>query len=423
MISLITMACTAPPDAPASAVPPAVHDPVEFVIRLEAPSGSEAYQRILGVDPETHTAFVAIDNTRRVPRRPEMFWDVLEIDLSSGTVVDRHHTTVGQADPDRRLEFGTLWPLVDTEARFAWLASVFARIDTPMGRGSHQLALSPDRRAVVHHRYGPHRSMPDWLTVRDRDGTVLRQLGAPWGAAYRPAFSPDGASLAVTAHIGDPTGGDPYRLVLVDLASGAPRQIDGLGHAVDLRWTPDGRLYAVETDDGTASPACLREVDLHAGVAVPRVCPEWGNRLHLRLSDDGRHGVLWGHNRHRMDRGTEAVWFDLPSGEITARRGGRIQVVDLREDGVTLIQSHDPLRGDELTVLDVRSGRQASIPGLFSGGGHSRWVRGRLLLGRTVRGQPHLDLVWIDPDQALADATGQARGGEAPPDRSTVTAR
>ncbi len=79
------------------------------------------------------------------------------------------------------------------------------------------------------------------LYVMNGDGSGERLVGTVPGQAQWISWSRDDRTIAVQSHEG--SGGN---IILVDVATGAPRQIthhDDKGNDETPAWTPDGRLY------------------------------------------------------------------------------------------------------------------------------------------------------------------------------------
>jgi WD40 repeat protein/tRNA A-37 threonylcarbamoyl transferase component Bud32 len=144
-------------------------------------------------------------------------------------------------------------------------------------RGAEAAAFSPDGRLLL---VGTRENMAELRAVSD-PSTVERLLPHPSEVAFL-AFRPDGRILATGTRILHPLGGETW---LWDLSRAPPG-----GHCVShqgmvraLAMSPDGRVVAVASTDGTA-----RLLDASTGVALcsPLVHQNWVHAL--AFSPDGK---------------------------------------------------------------------------------------------------------------------------------------
>ncbi|WP_018683559.1 S9 family peptidase [Actinokineospora enzanensis] len=128
--------------------------------------------------------------------------------------------------------------------------------------------VSPDGTRVafvVQRRKDPHDPGDRWLGVLPLAGGEITHVAREWDRwPHSPRWTPDGASLVVTA---DHLGRSP--LWLVDLATGEPTRLtDDDGAYCDARVSPDGRyVYALRSAlDGPPAPV---RVDLSDRTITP----------------------------------------------------------------------------------------------------------------------------------------------------------
>jgi dipeptidyl aminopeptidase/acylaminoacyl peptidase len=90
------------------------------------------------------------------------------------------------------------------------------------------------------------------LGIVVRDGSNLREF-KEIGEAGRVCWSPDKSKLALKAQVG-PAGARPrpWKLIILDLASGTTQEVEASGNVTTQCWSPDGKelvLYIVDSSD------------------------------------------------------------------------------------------------------------------------------------------------------------------------------
>jgi dipeptidyl aminopeptidase/acylaminoacyl peptidase len=116
---------------------------------------------------------------------------------------------------------------------------------------------SPDASMIAFSTSGPGGVTGSY--VMGADGSDLRQLAGsgPW--------SPDSSRIAVVgASVPLDDGGPGHRLTIVDVATGAERELDPVMSVSGLSWSPDGRSLLVMPHRGTR----LVLVDAETGIAT-----------------------------------------------------------------------------------------------------------------------------------------------------------
>ena len=130
-------------------------------------------------------------------------------------------------------------------------------------------AVSPDGRRVAFTR-SRDKTLQVW--VMNADGSGAREVGPFEGRPQMPAWSPDGAKLAV--QVGALAGGPPRsRLWIVDVASGqrTPVIADETPHLDEVpAWFPDGRRLAFQSDRSGAFEIWTVDLGAAAGQGAPR---------------------------------------------------------------------------------------------------------------------------------------------------------
>jgi len=128
--------------------------------------------------------------------------------------------------------------------------------------GSHAVRLTREGDGVSHQYpcWTPDSARVIWtretaLWSMKADGSDARALTRnPAGAfEFCGAWSPDGKTLAyIAAQTHDYSGGNPYRIWLLDAASGKQRQLPGADAADHVGWSKDGKwLFGSETQGET----------------------------------------------------------------------------------------------------------------------------------------------------------------------------
>jgi hypothetical protein len=344
---------------------------------------------------------VSLSNINQVPPQPDLFWELIEVDLAAGNTLSRRRTTVGEADEARHKEFGMIWPLADEEADIADLAAIAHRAQTHDGNWGGPVVVSPDGEISVHHRWGTDRAVGDWLIMRDRDGTNPVRLDEGFTAAYAPAFSPDGKEIAFTACKSVRGKGCVYGVYVKEL-DGDLKKIEGLGHCNQIHWSPDGEyLYVIDTDGKV--PFFAR---WHRGEAAaePILPDDTLRSLAYAFSPSGERMLLGGYFGEPGEQTAVYRWVSLPDLTEQARfelhLGTGVEAI--RDDGVALV--HDQVG---LVAVDPFRGRQGKLSGLYQGAAASHWdPQGRIILGTTTFDSMHsgtFALVRVNPEAMLVD--------------------
>ncbi|PKH43589.1 hypothetical protein SAMN05192575_10452 [Nocardioides alpinus] len=163
----------------------------------------------------------------------------------------------------------------------------------PTGRSVLPVAWSRDGRTLAHvlssaptNPYTGERIAGEvgLLDLEDDSTDILRE-----DDVTAVAFSPDGSELAVEQA---DTAGTEARLRVVDLASGAERDLDTDGVlAGPAAWSPDGRLLALTSLEPSGAPIGVPDTGMPSGVAFVDPSGEGGEvpaPLPLALAGPGR---------------------------------------------------------------------------------------------------------------------------------------
>ena len=163
------------------------------------------------------------------------------------------------------------------------------------GPGAEQAhpAWSPDGEWIAFDAWFPQPAGPERIEVwvARVDGTGARLVAAceaPCLQVAYPAWSPDGASIAI-ARYDIRTSGDwgPAAIEVVDVASGARRVVaetaDGRTAYYDVRWSPDGRRVVLTVETYPDEAQASIESSFLATVAVD----DAGPNEPVRITPDG----------------------------------------------------------------------------------------------------------------------------------------
>jgi Tol biopolymer transport system component len=168
------------------------------------------------------------------------------------------------------------------------------------------------------------------LHVLNADGTGGSVLAASLAVGGRPAWAPDGRTIAIAAEDG---GGQ--RLFAVPLDGGLPRRLTN-EYAADPAWSPDGRLIVYSGPDvGTRFPVAavtaegqdraIPSITLTRGARRLRFLPG-GHQLVL-LRGDIQHKDIWTVD---LDTGAERALISLP-------RDFHVRDFDVSPDGREIV--------------------------------------------------------------------------------------
>lgn len=388
-----------PPPAPAVDPRPPPMEEVLWTTELEG--RGFVFPRVHGIDPQTRTAWVSLSNTNQVPAKPDLFWELIEVDLATGRTGERWRETVGGSNDGRRKEFGMVWPLADDDADIGRLAAIARRAHTHDGNWGGPVVVSPDGGIAIHHRWGDDPDVGDWLIMRDREGKGPVRLDVGFTAAYSPAFSPDGSRIAFTACKKVRGQGCVYG-VYVKHVGGELKKIEGLGHCNQLHWSPDGDyLYVIDTDGQVPFFARWQR----GTEAAEKILPDLELRsLGFAFGPAGHNALLGGYFGEPGEQTAVYRWVSLPDLTEQARfelyKGTGVEA--LRDDGVALV--HDQVG---LVAVDPFRNRQGKLSGLYQGADASHWdPDGRIILGHTTFDSMHTGtfaLVRVDPEAMLVD--------------------
>lgn len=124
---------------------------------------------------------------------------------------------------------------------------------------------SPDGRTIA---FLSNREGSDRIFLVSPDGTGLRKLNADstrsLGQEADIAWSPDGSRIAHTLHVRPGVS----RIRIVDVRTGAAREVGGVTAASQPAWSPDGRLLAFTASAGDDADLWIARAD---GTAATRI--------------------------------------------------------------------------------------------------------------------------------------------------------
>lgn len=381
-------------------IEPAEPVQVEVLWREQLSGRGHVFARLHGVDLRRDRAWVSASNVNQVPEHPELFWELIQIDTRTGDTIDRWRTSFGQANEDRRKDFGRTWPLADEEADIARLIAIATHTQTTSGIWGAPVVVSPDGSLGIHHRYGADKYMGDQLIMRDRHGQNPVRLDEGFVAGYSPAFSPDGTMVAFTACKMQRGEGCQYGTYIHTLG-GNTEQVEGLEHANHLQWSADGKaLYLIDTAD--AQPFAARYV--LGSERYEQIQGEPLRSLALAESPSGKYVVVSGYYGEPGEQTAQFTWYEMPAfvrvGEYELKLATDVEAV--RDDGVALVHG----RGS-LVAVDPFREREGSIAGLYQGAAATTFdATGRIILGHTDFSPERVasfELVRVNPDAMLTE--------------------
>ncbi|HEX9936024.1 MAG TPA: LpqB family beta-propeller domain-containing protein [Longimicrobium sp.] len=138
---------------------------------------------------------------------------------------------------------------------------------------------SPDGRTIA---FLSSREGTDRIFLVNVDGTGLRKLNGPDSTRADTqeadvAWSPDGTRIAHTLHVR--TG--VSRIRIVDVRTGAAREVAGVEGASQPAWSPDGRLVVFTAGSGPQADLWIARADGTAPTRITRAnaadwLPRWG---------------------------------------------------------------------------------------------------------------------------------------------------
>jgi TolB protein len=224
--------------------------------------------------------------------------------------------------------------LLITQAQTGFDADIFSI--RPDGSGAVRLTTdphtdycprwSPNRRriAFVSHRdtvvVGGERARPGALYVMDADGSSAVRIAGPNGIheAGCPDWSPDGSRIVHSKYAAD-TGTLSLFLIRAN-GAGETRLTFGGGHALEPRWSPDGRTIAFLTVDPAGGRYELRTIGADGGAWGQLSSPCEHDVAGLSWSPDGtRIALTCGGDRESAvyvmrANGTSPVRISPPAG-------------------------------------------------------------------------------------------------------------
>nr|WP_202458556.1 amidohydrolase family protein [Streptomyces sp. SID5464] len=174
---------------------------------------------------------------------------------------------------------------------------------TPPDLEPSRPAFSPDGRKVAMSAY---RGGTFSIWVMDADGSGLRRLTDGPFDDRAPAWSPDGRTIAFCSERGgDPVAGSPYRIWAVSVADGVLRQLtgvpeqqgpglDGVWEDFDPVWSHDGTRVLFVRAEVAASGLTARTIASVAATGGPVIAEHTttiGNLLAPAISPAGR--IAW----------------------------------------------------------------------------------------------------------------------------------
>jgi hypothetical protein len=241
------------------------------------------------------------------------------------------------------------------------------RLLDPTPRREESPAWSPDGHRLAFASGGDDERAPILAALDLRDGSV-RELGT----GFHPTWAPDGASIAFVVQ-----AGSGHELRVLDVVTGASRELGTYEDVSGLDWAPDGRRIAVSSRDGLYVVSLSRTSTRIFG-EVGRV--DWapdGGRLITTLYDEGADELSIvvieadGRNVRTLHSGNiEAGPSWSPDGSrfvfVSDRRDhGRRELFVARADGTgarPLLPVAEPFTVGVVSLHDLRSGaRRAEI--------------------------------------------------------------
>lgn len=331
-LALLLAACGAPPaaDVPAAPAPASVAAPrpappkraVRVLYRGPIPreAGGHVFTSLLGVDRARKVAFLARHLSSAAP-----YFEVAEVDLAEGGPWAAPRRWIATRENAADARGRSFHPLTgDLATDLARYAGVVERTG-PFFTRSRDAMIGPMLSVSARHVAFEHG--PDQLWLADRETGARRRLAPALDAAYYPALSPDGRTLAFTGcKYGAPAPGRyqrcHYHLWVQDVAAKAPTRAAAYDPSHPL-WSLDGQwIYVAEHDRGyLAEPkdrgGCLVRVRGAAPHDASKVrCDAEQQDLDVTLDPRGETAAMVGHVGAPSERRSRLVWLELPSGAV-----------------------------------------------------------------------------------------------------------
>jgi Tol biopolymer transport system component len=226
--------------------------------------------------------------------------------------------------------------------------------------------ISPDRQSILLLAQKPEQT-PNLYVMSLVDHSIRPPLTSfKWGAAD-PAWSPDGASVALSGFNETATFSEIYTL---DLKANKLRQVTSNAFSdKEPVYMPDGKRLLYTTDESPLPDAAfgiLHASLISAGGGKPEAFSEdEGSYIHPGLSGDGKSVLLV-----KVDEqsGRHSLWqYGLdgkPLRDLTGRQFARIHRYIPNPAGGSIVVwgQEEPEQQDGVYILDLRSGKAQELP-------------------------------------------------------------